>query len=97
MSSRPPVCKTLWLLSLTPSEKTFRVASGGSIPNWPLNYAGYALESTTNLARPTVWAAINSAQGDHERHVRASPRCGSHSSYGVFPITMAVTKIFHAE
>jgi len=48
------------VLVLTPSEPQLSVRSqaGSTVLNWPLNYVGYTLESTTNLAPPALWSPV---------------------------------------
>jgi hypothetical protein len=46
---------------LTPPEPelTFRFDPGAAVLNWPLSYAGYTLEVTTNLSPPVIWSPLN--------------------------------------
>lgn len=49
------------VMILTPPEPelTFRYNPGAVVLNWPLSYAGYTLEVTTNLSSPVIWSPLN--------------------------------------
>lgn len=40
-------------------ELTFRYDPGAVVLNWPLSYAGYTLDVTTNLSSPVIWSPLN--------------------------------------
>jgi hypothetical protein len=49
------------VLVFTPAEPEmeFHLEPHAAVLNWPLNYVGYTLEATTNLAPPILWTPIN--------------------------------------
>ena len=51
------------VLVLTPPEPemAFRLEPNAAVLNWPQNYVGYALETTTNLAPPVLWTPLDGA------------------------------------
>lgn len=51
------------VLVLTPAEPQmeFRLEPNAAVLNWPLNYVGYTLEATTNLAPPILWTPLDGA------------------------------------
>jgi len=50
---------------LTPSmgQLSLNMDANQAVVTWPSGYVGYTLESTTNLAAPTVWSPVNAAYG----------------------------------
>jgi uncharacterized repeat protein (TIGR03803 family) len=57
---------TVFSLSFPPPQLTIIPSGSTMILTWPTNYAGfsysgYALQSTTNLVSPAVWATNSSA------------------------------------
>jgi hypothetical protein len=48
------------VLILTPTEPQlgFGFAGDEAVLTWPLNYVGYSLEATTNLAPPVIWSPL---------------------------------------
>jgi WD40-like Beta Propeller Repeat len=48
------------ILVLTPPEPdmALRLEPQAAVLNWPLNYVGYTVESTTNLSRPVLWVPL---------------------------------------
>jgi hypothetical protein len=51
------------VLVLTPAEPEMKLhlEPNAAVLNWPLNYVGYSLEATTNLAPPILWTPLNGA------------------------------------
>ncbi len=49
------------VLVLTPPEPemNFHLEPDAAVLNWPLNYVGYTLEATTNLAPPILWTPLD--------------------------------------
>ena len=68
------------VLVLTPPEPamTLHLEPNAAVLNWPINYVGYSIEATTNLAPPVLWIplpgeAVNTNGVIEYRHVLPGP------------------------